>query len=187
MTLDLYNWKGMRNSLTKYLNIVAITYDNFVFKDRVGDIDLEVTVTYSDELRDATYAIISEDSLGTDYSYFIDNFEHLTNGMAVLHLHMDVLRQYRSSILNMIQNGDMICIRSGSLNVAEGQPLEDDTVSIGARTADDQNVTRFGSVLTWDNPYYILIVAGSYGVFHSTSPATLSEGDGNNENIETVS
>ncbi len=182
MTLELYTYRGKRNVVKKNIVFPTITFDNFVYKDRVGDLNLDVTVTYSTDLQKSNYAIIYGDPVGTNYNYFIEGFEHLTNGLSILHLHMDVLQQYQSYILNMVHNGDMICIRSGSINSADGQPLEDDTVVLGSRSPDNQEVIDFGSFLTWVNPYFLLIVAGSYGVFHSTNPAILSEEVDSNEN-----
>lgn len=181
MTLELYTYNGKKNVVSKVLVFPTITFDNFVYKETVGDLDMEVTVTYNKDLQKSNYVMIYGDPVGTIWHYFIEGFEHLTNGMAVLHLHLDVLMQYQDLILNMIRNGDMICVRSGAINVAAGQPLEDDTVVVGARSPENQSIIHFGNVLTWDNPYYILTVAGSYGVFHSTSPTALSEGDDHNE------
>lgn len=192
MVIYLYNLKGKKNKVEKQLTAddVILSSNRFVFKNTTSVLNPVIEIRVDDnitkDIRKATYAITTEHTITKDIivqnRYFVEDCIYKTNNVFVLKLHLDVLSQYKTEILDMVRNGNMICIRSGTINSAPEQVLEDSNVAIGARSTEDQSIIRFGNVLTWDNPYYVLTVAGSYGVFHDTAANSLESEVDNNEN-----
>lgn len=169
MNMNFYKYVGIENKLVKNLTHVK-EIENVYFKEPYDilnpTVKLNLTTNYTEYFNGVNYCNLR--SSNTDLFYFIRNITQETNNIIELQLELDVLYTYRDFIKVNIQNGNGIVVRSGAINSGGGQPLEDKNIKIGGRTSENQTILEFESPLTWDNPYFLLAVVGSYGVFNDT-------------------
>lgn len=119
-----------------------------------------VMIKYSDE--EQTSGISNR-----AFYYYISDIMFEYQGLVKLRLKIDYLMTFSTEIRNSISNGNAIITRDG--RTSPQYSLFDDKVKFAGRSYKNQQIVRFPTnSLTWEDPYFVLSVAGSYGLFHST-------------------
>lgn len=168
--------------LKQYSPITTIT--NFYSKKTIdlNSPTLELTIDsikpgLSSTLKQCNYVILFPDRY-SEYCYFLDHYEIEKGDTIKLNLKIDLLMTFRRYIVALIDNQKIIsCAEDGydSLVRNINQPIPDPNVKFGVRSYKDQQIIEFPeNALTYNDPYFLLTVAGSYGVFNSTDPSQLN-------------
>lgn len=101
--------------------------------------------------------------------YFVMQKELMPGNIYRLYLHIDVLMYYAWIFNIMAGNGASYVIRSWA-TVSKSKLFQDPKINMANPGPAQQQIIKFpkNTLISWENPYFVLTVAGSYGVFSST-------------------